>query len=69
LRFFTRHGIEELFRQAGFEIEHVEVTVVEPPIWWQTSGLQAATGHALRIQPDNLSAYAYLVRAKPMVHG
>ena len=69
LRFFTRHGIEELFRQAGFEIEHIEATVVEPPIWWQTSGMQAATGHALRIQPDNLSAYAYLVRAKPMAHG
>jgi len=64
LRFFTRHSIEALLDEAGFEIESLEATRVEPPPWWHTSGLKAATSNALNIQDDNLSAYAFLVRAK-----
>jgi 2-polyprenyl-3-methyl-5-hydroxy-6-metoxy-1,4-benzoquinol methylase len=64
LRFFTRHSIEALFAQAGFEIEGIEATRVEPPPWWHTSGFKSATSHALNIDEDNLSAYAFLVRAK-----
>lgn len=64
LRFFTRHGIEALFEQAGFEIDAIEATHVMPPPWWNTAGMAAATGNALNIADNNLSAYAYLVRAK-----
>jgi 2-polyprenyl-3-methyl-5-hydroxy-6-metoxy-1,4-benzoquinol methylase len=64
LRFFTRHSIEALFAQAGFEIEAIEATRVEPPPWWHTSGFKSATSNALTIDEDNLSAYAFLVRAK-----
>jgi 2-polyprenyl-3-methyl-5-hydroxy-6-metoxy-1,4-benzoquinol methylase len=64
LRFFTRHSIEALFNEAGLEIEAIEATRVEPPPWWHTSELSAATSNALNIQDDNLSAYAFLVRAK-----
>jgi hypothetical protein len=49
---------------AGFEVESLEATHVAPPPWWHTSGLKAATSNALNIQDDNLSAYAFLVRAK-----
>jgi 2-polyprenyl-3-methyl-5-hydroxy-6-metoxy-1,4-benzoquinol methylase len=64
LRFFTRHGIEALLEQAGFEIDAIEATHVMPPPWWNTAGMAAATGNALNIADNNLSAYAYLVRAK-----
>jgi 2-polyprenyl-3-methyl-5-hydroxy-6-metoxy-1,4-benzoquinol methylase len=64
LRFFTRHSIEALLDEAGFEIESLEATRVEPPPWWHTSGLKAATSNTLNIEDDNLSAYAFLVRAK-----
>jgi 2-polyprenyl-3-methyl-5-hydroxy-6-metoxy-1,4-benzoquinol methylase len=64
LRFFTRHGIEALFEQAGFEIDAIEATHVMPPPWWNTAGMAVATGNALNIDENNLSAYAYLVRAK-----
>ena len=64
LRFFTRHSIEALFAQAGFEIETIEATRVEPPPWWHTTGFTSATSNALNIDEDNLSAYAFLVRAK-----
>ena len=64
LRFFTRHSIEALFAQAGFEIEAIEATRVEPPPWWHTTGFKSATSNALNIDEDNLSAYAFLVRAK-----
>ena len=64
LRFFTRHGIEALFEQAGFEIDAIEATHVMPPPWWNTADMAAATGNALNIADNNLSAYAYLVRAK-----
>jgi hypothetical protein len=64
LRFFTRHSIEVMLDEAGFEIEFLEATRVEPPPWWHTSGLKAATSNALNIEDDNLSAYAFLVRAK-----
>jgi hypothetical protein len=53
-----------LFEQAGFEIDAIEATHVMPPPWWNTAGMAAATGNALNIADDNLSAYAYLVRAK-----
>ena len=53
-----------LFAQAGFEIEAIEATRVEPPPWWHTSGFKLASSHALKIDEDNLSAYAFLVRAK-----
>jgi hypothetical protein len=64
LRFFTRHSIEALFDEACLEIETIEATHVEPPPWWHTSELSAATSNALSIQEENLSAYAFLVRAK-----
>jgi hypothetical protein len=64
LRFFTRHGIEALLEQAGFEIDAIEATHVMPPPWWNTASMAAATGNALNIADNNLSAYAYLVRAK-----
>ena len=64
LRFFTRHGIEELFAQAGFAINSIEATVVPPPPWWNLSGLQDATSNMLDIQADKLNAYAYTVRAR-----
>jgi 2-polyprenyl-3-methyl-5-hydroxy-6-metoxy-1,4-benzoquinol methylase len=63
LRFFTKHSIEALFDETGLEIEAIEATRVEPPPWWHTSALSAATSNALSIQKDNLSAYAFLVRA------
>jgi 2-polyprenyl-3-methyl-5-hydroxy-6-metoxy-1,4-benzoquinol methylase len=64
LRFFTRHSIEAMLDEAGFEVESLEATHVAPPPWWHTSGLKAATSNALNIEDDNLSAYAFLVRAK-----
>ena len=64
LRFFTRHGIEELFAQAGFAIDSIEATVVPPPPWWNLAGLQFATSNMLDIQADKLNAYAYAVRAR-----
>ena len=64
LRFFTRHSIEALLDEAGFEIESLEATRVKPPPWWHTSGFKVATSNALNIEDDNLSAYAFLVRAK-----
>ena len=64
LRFFTRHSIKAMLDEAGFEVESLEATHVAPPPWWHTSGLKAATSNALNIEDDNLSAYAFLVRAK-----
>ena len=64
LRFFTRHSIEAMLDEAGFEVDSLEATHVAPPPWWHTSGLKAATSNALNIEDDNLSAYAFLVRAK-----
>mgnify|MGYP002655326185 CR=1 FL=1 len=64
LRFFTRHGIEDLFAQAGFAIDSIEATVVPPPPWWNLAGLQNATSNMLDIQADKLNAYAYAVRAR-----
>ena len=64
LRFFTRHSIEAMLDEAGFEIESLDATQVEPPPWWHTSDFKAATSNALNIEDDNLSAYAFLVRAK-----
>ena len=64
LRFFTRHGIEDLFAQAGFAIDSIEATLVPPPPWWNLSGMQDATSNMLDIQADKLNAYAYAVRAR-----
>ena len=64
LRFFTRHGIEDLFAQAGFAIDSIEATVLPPPPWWNLAGLQDATSNMLDIQADKLNAYAYAVRAR-----
>ncbi len=64
LRFFTKHSIQALFEQVGFVIEAIEATRVAPPPWWHTEGFRTATSNALAIENDNLSAYAFLVRAK-----
>lgn len=61
LRFFTRHGIEALFAQAGLVVEHVECTRLPAPPWWNTPNM----GGKLAVDDDSLNTYAFLVRAHP----
>ena len=61
LRFFTRHGIDTLFAQAGLELEDVRPVPLARPQWWRLS----VNSERLAIDEASLDTYAYLVRARP----
>lgn len=61
LRFFTRHGIEDLMTEAGLRIVELQATRIEPPAWFDTSSL----ARTLRLDADSLASYAFLLRAEP----
>ncbi len=60
LRFFTRHGIEQLFEQAGMVIEETQSTRVHAPDWFHVS----MPNSDLRVDDDSWNTYAYIVRAR-----
>ncbi|MFN3594968.1 MAG: class I SAM-dependent methyltransferase [Thiobacillaceae bacterium] len=62
LRYFTRHGIAQLFAEAGLVIDRWEAERVPPPAWFQAS----AFAPALAIDTENLAAVAWRCRAHPL---
>ena len=62
LRFFTRHGVEQLMADAGLKIERIETTRVGIPPWFDVS---AMAGN-IEIDMDSLSTVAFLVLARPV---
>jgi len=60
LRFFTRTGVCDLLREAGFAPERIEAQRIDPPHWFDIP----AMGHALAIDTDSLATYAFLAVAR-----
>ena len=62
LRFFTRHGVEQLMADAGLKIERIEATRAPIPPWFDVS----AMARNIEIDMDSLSNVAFLVLARPV---
>jgi hypothetical protein len=62
-RFFTRKGIDELFREAGLTIDSCQANVAAPPFWFNLGGLEGS----LSVDTANLSAHSFFVVARKVV--
>lgn len=63
LRFFTEHGLQELFAQAGYVIEQCERVQVPCPPQWREHWAQTP---GLAVQAESWDTYAFLIRARPI---
>ena len=63
LRFFTEHGVQDLFAQAGYQIEQCERVPVPCPPQWQQHWAQTPD---LQVNATSWDTYAFLIRARPL---
>jgi 2-polyprenyl-3-methyl-5-hydroxy-6-metoxy-1,4-benzoquinol methylase len=61
LRFFTRHGIEALFKRSGLHITAITPTTIAPPDWFVRGTLETRLGKPVS---GDISAVNFLVTAK-----
>lgn len=63
LRFFTRHGVEQLMAEAGLRIEKIEAVRIDLPQWFDVSSMRGQ----LHTDADSLSSFSFLVKARAVV--
>lgn len=64
LRFFTKYEIVKLFEEAGFTIEQIESNKQELSDGWQRFREEILSLHMVDVNPEDLDAYQWLVRAQ-----
>ena len=63
-RFFTKYEIVKLFEEAGFTIEQIESNKQELSDGWQRFREEILSLHMVDVNPEDLDAYQWLVRAQ-----
>ena len=65
-RFFTKYEITKLFEEAGLIIEEMKSNEVDLSDGWECFRAEILSLHMVHVNPEDLDAYQWLVRARYM---